>query len=207
MRELRPAHFEDLAKSADIIAVAKVTRVVEIDGNRVGEAVVLVPVVGVKEGQHLTIAGYKTWMCDATGIVQGECALFFLNRKDNRPQLWPALQHSLAFERRRKQVFGETSLVFIATSGQGTLPVDQLGTIFLVPVVKEFARDNRPGNQVRYQCGLLTLPRELPFFALTAAFTGRNTPFPLIERTGGMIPLENLTKKILALRHTLLDNR
>ena len=92
MRELRPTHFDELVKSADIIAVAKVTRVVEIDDNRIGEAVVLVPVVGVKEGQHLTIAGYKTWMCDATGIVQGECALFFLNRKDNRPSDWAALQ-------------------------------------------------------------------------------------------------------------------
>lgn len=202
MRELRPTSLLELAKSADIIAVAKVTRVVEVDGNRVGEAVVLVPVIGVKEGQHLTIAGYKTWVCDATGIVQGECALFFLNRKDNRPQLWPALQPSPTFERRRKQTFGETPLFFIAASGQGTLPVDQLGTIFLLPVVKELARDNRPGNRVHYQCGWLTLPCDLPFVPLTATFTARTPPFPLMERTGGTIPLENLTKKILALRAT-----
>lgn len=202
MRELRPTSLPELVKDAEIIALAKVTRVVEVDGNRVGEAIVLMPVIGVKEGQHLMIAGYKTWMCDATGIVQGECALFFLNRKDNRPQLWSALQPSLTFERHRKQIFGETPLLFIAASGQGTLLVDQLGTIFLVPVVKELARDNRPGNQVRYQCGLLTLPCDLPFVPLTATFTARNTPFPFMQRTGGTIPLENLTKKILALRAT-----
>lgn len=200
MRELRPTHFEELVKSADIIAVAKVTRLVEIDGNRVGEAVVLVPIVGVQEGQHLTIAGYITWHCDTTRLAQGECALFFLNRKDTRPQLWPALQNSLAFDRRRRQLFGEAPLLFIAASGQGTLPVDALGTIFLVPVIKEVARSNRPGNQVRYQCGLLTLPRELPFVPLTKTVTARSGPFPEMERTSGAIPLESLTKKILSLR-------
>jgi hypothetical protein len=201
MRELRPPRFEDLARSADIIAVVKMTRVVEVDGNRVGEAVVLLPIVGVTEGQHLTIAGYITWQCDATRLAQGECALFFLNRKDNRPQLlWPALQHSPAFERRRRQLFGETPLLFIAASGQGTLLVDQLGTVFLVSVIKECARGNRPGNQVHYRCGWLTLPHELPFFPLTKTVTTRSSPFPEMERTGGAIPLESLTKNILALR-------
>jgi hypothetical protein len=94
MRELGSTSLLELAQSAEIIAVAKIAKVVEIDGNRVGDAVVLSSILGATIGQHVTIAGYKTWVCDTTQISQGECALFFLNRRDNRPKEWAALQDS-----------------------------------------------------------------------------------------------------------------
>ena len=99
--ELGYVSLKDLTQSSDLVACAYIYNVQYIGkenlekefgrslpypGFPIAQAVILRPIKGsgLEVGQRIAIAGYSTWLCDATRVSKGERAIFFLNRKDDR---------------------------------------------------------------------------------------------------------------------------
>jgi hypothetical protein len=74
-----PTTLKELATSADLIIVGKVTRVIEVKGLRVAEVQVGATVKG-KSLNTIYYLAQSTWVCDTTSATVGEETLFFLNR-------------------------------------------------------------------------------------------------------------------------------
>lgn len=132
--ELGYVSLKELTQSSELIACAYIYNVQYIGkeklekefgrtlphpGLEVAQAVILRPIKGTNlaVGQRIAIAGYSTWMCDATRVSKGERAIFFLDSKDNRNGADIMAHFDFDAERRRKT--NNVPLYFIAASGQG----------------------------------------------------------------------------------------
>nr|WP_309696513.1 hypothetical protein [Armatimonas sp.] len=219
MRELGPTSLPELVKDAEVIALAKVERLHEIGGEwfeykkkkiwlpgaKVGEAIVLRSLRGAKIGQRIAIAGYITWICDATELSTGELAIFFLTRTDQRSGELSPQKSNPHFNQQLKQALGNITLQYIAHSGQGKLAAKQVGTEFALVATKRFAPKNRPGNQLSYECAMLNLPSDVPFTPLTTPPTASQRERYRLYAQGhvhaadGLVPLEAIERKLKAL--------
>lgn len=132
--ELGPVSLKDLAQSSELIACAYVYNIQYIGkeklekefgrplpypGFEIAQAVILRPIKGMNlaVGQRIAIAGYSTWLCDATRVSKGERAIFFLNRTDDRNG--DDIMALFDFDEERRRKTNNVPLYFIAASGQG----------------------------------------------------------------------------------------
>jgi len=120
--------LDDLIRSSEGIAVAKVDRVETFEGVKLARAVVLSPLKGLRRGQTVAFVAQPTWTCDSSTAVAGETILLFLSAVDSRRGIsLKGLTDEVSAAKLATSVeaaYGkDTRLYLISNSGLGRRPV------------------------------------------------------------------------------------
>jgi len=105
--EVAPTTLEKMTGRADAIAVARVDRIISVNGVRVALAAVFLPLKELPVGQRFAFIAQPTWACDDSTARQGEIVLLFLTR--------------------RRGMLGGLPVFSIAHAGSGRVPVERHG--------------------------------------------------------------------------------
>jgi len=145
--------LKQMAKFSDAIAIARVDKIVVLDGVKVAEATVVRALKGLKGVPRFAFRAQPTWSCDATHAVAGETILVFLIRGRAGIPYGGFLDQHPKYLSELKKRLGDTPFLGIVGDGAGRMPVVRHRGVEYISAVK--TRDPRNPKRTVLNCGAI----------------------------------------------------
>lgn len=129
--DVAPVTLEKLIKVCEYAVVAKVTKIIDVDGAKLAEARVLTTLKGKSRKGTIFFIAQPIGIEDTSRAVLNETVLLFL---ESEP---PGVDESSPFRQKEREVIGNNQLWLIAWSGRGRLPVTRIGRTDYIRVLAD----------------------------------------------------------------------
>lgn len=134
--------LQNLIKISKFAVVAKITRVIDVDGFRVAEAEVITLMKGNSETKKVYFKAQPIWACDISNAIPNETVLLFLESEPS------GRDESSSFSRKLRETIGNHPFFFIAWEGRGRIPIIRKDQNDYLPVNVKYADVKFP-KQIR----------------------------------------------------------